>query len=508
MLPPAPPNPSRWTAPLLGVLLAACSQGAGLEPASFLYGLEPARVLGARAQTADVDAVARRRLEVPLQTIRTVPELGGDVLRIKIAAPGRSVRSVLRRGLRQPAYLLVSPSDEATVALQLVPHTFHRLHRARWGLLAALALAVAGGGGYAAYRTRRDRAALQRRSRLQAVALDAMPEGVLALAPGGEVLFTNYAFRNALQGEDGDPLHAPALRTFVHDARTAVPAAARTAALRLGRNGCDGLWQVSARPVPFSDGGGPYWLVEARPPDGARPLQPGAWPMIVSELAHEFRRPATGLLLTVQQLQARYRQLAPAAAAQLDPYAESIIERIGYLRRLSSNYMKFAGQEALRPTPTDANAFLEETAAMLAPGLAADFALALRLDPSLPPVPLDGELMRSVFQNLVANAVNAMPEGGVITLASARAANVRRSAEAPACDYAVLEVRDTGVGIPPSNRARIFERGFSTTIGGAGLGLAIVRQAAEGHGGFVEVKSEPGMGTVFALHLPIAGAEA
>jgi signal transduction histidine kinase len=94
--------------------------------------------------------------------------------------------------------------------------------------------------------------------------------------------------------------------------------------------------------------------------------------------------------------------------------------------------------------------------------------------------------------NVVANAVQAMPDGGRLT--------VRTRAEG---DEAVLEIEDTGTGIPDEVRARIFEPFFTTKASGTGLGLAVVRRIVEGHGGTLEVRSRPGEGTVFGLRLPL-----
>jgi signal transduction histidine kinase len=117
----------------------------------------------------------------------------------------------------------------------------------------------------------------------------------------------------------------------------------------------------------------------------------------------------------------------------------------------------------------------------------------------LPEVVLDAGLLRQALLNLCVNAVQAMaPAGGGRLLASAR----REGA------WVVIEVRDTGPGLPPEVAARVFEPFFTTKAEGTGLGLAIVRQAAEAHGGTVEVESVPGQGAAFRLRLPVAVFEA
>jgi signal transduction histidine kinase len=103
--------------------------------------------------------------------------------------------------------------------------------------------------------------------------------------------------------------------------------------------------------------------------------------------------------------------------------------------------------------------------------------------------------VRQAVLNVIVNALQAMPEGGRLT--------VRTRAED---DEAVLEIEDTGAGIPDEVRARIFEPFFTTKASGTGLGLAVVRRIVEGHGGTVVVRSGAGGGTVFGLKFPLGRA--
>ncbi|MEJ2678077.1 MAG: ATP-binding protein [Gemmatimonadota bacterium] len=112
----------------------------------------------------------------------------------------------------------------------------------------------------------------------------------------------------------------------------------------------------------------------------------------------------------------------------------------------------------------------------------------------LPPVECYPGQLNQVFMNLLVNAVHAMPDGGTIT--------VRTRAED---DHVFVEIEDTGTGIAGANLKRIFEPGFTTKGSrvGMGLGLLIVRQIVDRHGGQIGVESEPGRGTTFTITLPV-----
>jgi signal transduction histidine kinase len=117
------------------------------------------------------------------------------------------------------------------------------------------------------------------------------------------------------------------------------------------------------------------------------------------------------------------------------------------------------------------------------------------IEPALPALTLDGRLVRQAILNIAVNAVQAMPRGGRLTV------RARRDGAA-----LLVEIEDTGAGIPDEVRERIFEPFFTTKASGTGLGLAVVRRIVEGHGGEVRVHSTPGAGTTFALRFPLDGA--
>jgi signal transduction histidine kinase len=111
---------------------------------------------------------------------------------------------------------------------------------------------------------------------------------------------------------------------------------------------------------------------------------------------------------------------------------------------------------------------------------------------AIPPIHLDKGLLKQALLNLVYNGIEAMPEGGTLTLGLEK----RR-------EIVELAVSDTGIGIKPEHRARIFQLFFTTRPGGSGIGLASAYKAVQLHEGSIDFESEPGRGTTFRIELPL-----
>ncbi|BDG09272.1 sensor histidine kinase [Anaeromyxobacter paludicola] len=165
---------------------------------------------------------------------------------------------------------------------------------------------------------------------------------------------------------------------------------------------------------------------------------------------------------------------------------------------LLERFLVFARSRDAVTQPQSIEPVLREAVEVVGPAAAqARVATSVEVAPDLPEVNADADMLRQAFLNLCVNALQAMPEGGALR-ASARAEG----------GEVLVEVRDSGPGIPPEVAAHVFEPFYTTKASGTGLGLAIVRQAAETHGGAVEVESPPGGGALFRMRLPVAGAAA
>lgn len=275
--------------------------------------------------------------------------------------------------------------------------------------------------------------------------------------------------------------------------------------VRAGPNGPPG--HAELEPAVTGLRGDPHWIVRIRDAS-ADPALSADWEPFARRIMHDLRNPLTSMLLTLQRLQREYHERAPEAAPFLDTYTQRLQDRADQLRRLTSGFLKLVGAERVPVEEVDPNDVARECAAAIRPGLPPDVRLDLRVTEPLPRVLADREQLESVVENLVANAVDALPDGGTVTLATNLARGVRIGAAETNGDCVGIEVLDTGRGIPPDSLPHVFETGFSTREDGFGLGLAIVKRIIAAHGGEVLVESEVGVGSAFTILLPACAAPA
>lgn len=179
---------------------------------------------------------------------------------------------------------------------------------------------------------------------------------------------------------------------------------------------------------------------------------------------------------------------------------EAIRREVTRAAGLIERFLVFARARTVHPLVQPVEPILREAVEVLGPAAAhAKVERAIEVEPGLPEVLADAELLRQAFLNLGVNAVQAMQDrgGGRLTVRAR-----------PEPGGLVVEFQDTGPGIDAEAAAHVFEPFFTTKATGTGLGLAIVRQAAEAHGGTVEVAGAPGAGATFRVHLPAAEAGA
>ncbi|MCD6518950.1 MAG: GAF domain-containing protein [Anaerolineae bacterium] len=212
---------------------------------------------------------------------------------------------------------------------------------------------------------------------------------------------------------------------------------------------------------------------------------------LAASVAHELRSPLMVMRNSLYYLE-RLVSLGKLDNPEiLRRYFGKLDAEIERQSKIINDLLFFSRNRPRRLSDVDVNALLEET--LLRVSMPESITVHKELEPSLGPLRADGDQLQQVFLNLITNAVQAMPEGGVLTLRS-------RAEEG---GYVVIEVSDTGVGIPEENIDKLFEPFFTTKPSGIGLGLSVVQSIVEGHKGYVRVSSTPGEGTTFSVFLPL-----
>jgi len=202
--------------------------------------------------------------------------------------------------------------------------------------------------------------------------------------------------------------------------------------------------------------------------------------------AHEIRNPLTSIRSAIQHLRGDFADDSPRAVLIDDILAE--VDRInGILEALLS----FARPTEVKFEKVDLSELVRHTVALVAASARKG---SVNLESNVPdtlPVEADANLIKQVVLNVMMNGLQAMPEGGTLTV----------SAE-PAGRMVALSVRDTGSGIAPEDRDRIFDPFYTTKADGTGLGLSVCYGIVQRHGGDLMVESEPGVGTTLTIQLP------
>jgi signal transduction histidine kinase len=217
-----------------------------------------------------------------------------------------------------------------------------------------------------------------------------------------------------------------------------------------------------------------------------------AWRELARRLAHELKNPLFPLQLTVENLQ-RAREQHPDQFEEV--FQESTATLAGELANMKSiigRFSDFARMPAPQVEPTDVREIVRDTLRLLDTQLRVrGITTVLDVAGSDDRMEADPELLGRALQNLVLNAMDAMPEGGTLRI---------RTEQRP--DGTRIEVSDTGQGLSPEECARVFTPYYTTKKHGTGLGLAIVQSVVSDHQGRISVSSEPGRGTTFTIDLP------
>ena len=220
--------------------------------------------------------------------------------------------------------------------------------------------------------------------------------------------------------------------------------------------------------------------------------------LLAAEVAHEIRNPLTVMKMLYHSLNL---QFAPGDPRIKD---DAILrEKMDHLNKIVEQILDFARSAEPKLMPVNVNQLIEDLGLLTRHKLRNQgIQLTRLLDPTLPVAMADATQLSQAFLNLTLNAVEAMPEGGKITITT-RTLRLPRASSQPT--HVQIEFKDTGKGIPKEQQQRAFASLLSTTKeGGTGLGLAIVGRVVETHHGKVKLRSSPGKGTTIAITLPVS----
>ncbi len=210
---------------------------------------------------------------------------------------------------------------------------------------------------------------------------------------------------------------------------------------------------------------------------------------MVASVSHEIKNPLGIISSTAAILGKRIQKAAPGN----EHLAEIIVDETRRLDGIVCEFLDFARPQNLKSSPEAINTLITQALNFLTPELVQrGITPRLELEQSLPPLLIDREQIYRVLLNIILNAIQAMPDGGILNLRS-------RQQREGVNSSTVVEVVDTGSGIAPENMAKIFTPFYTDRHRGTGLGLAIVKNIIDAHQGRIEVESEPDRGTCFRL---------
>lgn len=224
----------------------------------------------------------------------------------------------------------------------------------------------------------------------------------------------------------------------------------------------------------------------------------GAWRQMAKQVAHEIKNPLTPMKLSVQHLQRAYQAHPNEIEHHIKKVSKTIVEQIEGLAKIATEFSNFASMPKAVNQVFELNACVRSIYELHVNGTQSDISFELNLPDAILMVNADKDQLIRVLQNLVTNAIQAIPVSGQgrITL--------DLQAEG---SKAVIKVTDNGMGIPPDIQELVFVPNFTTKSSGSGLGLAICKNIINAAGGKISFTTKTGMGTTFTIQLPIYSEE-
>jgi signal transduction histidine kinase len=223
-----------------------------------------------------------------------------------------------------------------------------------------------------------------------------------------------------------------------------------------------------------------------------------AWRELARRLAHELKNPLFPLQLTIETMEKARQMDSPDLPEIVRDGTRTLHEEFAHLKNVIARFSDFSKMPAPELQSVDVNPLVQAAVQLQQPVLDSkriDMVSVLDKAPLF--ATADPVLLRRAVENLILNAIDAMPDGGTLTVRTLRTE-----------ERAIIEVTDTGAGLTPEECERLFTPYYTTKQHGTGLGLAIVQSIVSDHGGQIAVRSEKGSGTTFRMEFPLASARA
>jgi two-component system, NtrC family, nitrogen regulation sensor histidine kinase NtrY len=352
---------------------------------------------------------------------------------------------------------------------------------------------------------------LERRRQLMETILENIPTGVISLDSEGHILRENSAVTHMFGGSTRD---IESLEKLLGSEATRTIQLLMRRSLRMGVVSREIETVIAGRVLHLAvtvSSLGPrrantgFVLVLDDLTEVLRAQKSAAWQEVARRIAHEIKNPLTPIQLSSQRLSRFLDRRAPGEIADpLDPEltrltqeCSRLIEReVATLAQLVNEFSQFVRFPTAKLAPTSANTVIQEAVEVFS-GRLDGITLKTSLSENLPPVRADGGLLRSVVVNLIDNAAEALET------ATLREITVSTSVHNDA-ETVEICVQDTGHGISPEDKDRLFLPHFSTKNRGTGLGLAIAARIVAEHGGTIHVEDNFPVGSRFLVELPSA----
>ena len=336
----------------------------------------------------------------------------------------------------------------------------------------------------------------EERSLISAV-LKNVAAGVLSVDAGGRVSTCNDTALNMLRQSEDEVLGRELEGVWKDSERGKLLALYRDpkgkthheVQLRLG-----GTWKTfEAGFTPLKDSSGEvtgHVIVLEDLTELIQAQQLATWNEAARRIAHEIKNPLTPIRLSAERMRKKYREKDGDLGKALEDGVETIVREVGTMKQMVDEFSRFARMPRPEPTEVDLAELFEETLKLyrdIKPGLDLGYSVA----PEVREARFDKEQIRGVLINLLDNAVDATPSTGSVMV------NAERDNGS-----VLLQVADTGPGIPADAKEKLFLPYYSTKGRGTGLGLAIVHRVIRDHNGTIRVEDNEPNGTVFTIELP------